>query len=203
MSTFITAAIFLIITPGPGVLTVAGVGAGYGFRAGVPYAVGVVGGSLVVMGLVASGLAALVLSIPYVREVLLAGSLGYLLYLAYRIATSSGGIAIIETDEPLGFANGFFLSLINPKGYAVFTTVVGGFNFHPENAMVELALKFAIFSSISVPIHLLWLGLGASLKRLPISPRGHRIVNILMALSMLAVVGLALYFESARSAAPI
>jgi len=196
--TFITAVFFLIITPGPGVLTVAGNAAAYGFRAGVPYLVGVVLGSLVVMGLVASGFAALALSTPYVREVLLAASLGYLLYLAWRIASSGSGIAIIETDKPMGFANGFILSLINPKAYAVFTTIVGGFNFYPASTGIEIALKFAIFSAMSFPIHFLWNFIGASIKRLPFGARGHRIINIAMAVSMLAVVGLAVYFESVR-----
>ncbi len=199
MLTFIAAVFFLIITPGPGVLTVAGNAAGYGFARGIPYALGVVSGSLVVMGLVASGLAALVFSIPYVREVLLGASLCYLLYLAWRIASSGSGIAIIETDKPLNFFNGFMLSLINPKGYAVFTTIVGGFNFYPDNALIELGMKFAIFTSMSVPIHILWNGMGASLKHLPLGPRGHRIVNIAMAVSMLLVVGLAVYYESVRT----
>lgn len=198
MATFISAVFFLIITPGPGVLTVAGNAAAYGFRAGIPYLIGVVSGSLVVMGLVASGFAALVLSTPYVREVLLAASLGYLLYLAWRIATSGGGIAIIETDKPLGFYNGALLSLINPKAYAVFTTIVGGFNFYPASTAVEIGLKFAIFSAMSFPIHFLWNYIGASIKRLPFGARGHRIVNIAMAVSMLLVVGLAVYFESVR-----
>ncbi len=198
MLTFITAVFFLIITPGPGVLTVAGVGAAYGFRAGIPYLLGVVIGSLVVMGMVASGLAALVFSIPYVRIILLGASLCYLLYLAWRIATSGSGVAIIETEKPLGFLNGAALSLINPKAYAVFTTVVGGFNFYPENAGLELLMKFLIFSSMSFPIHFLWNGIGASLKHLPLGPKGQRAINIAMAVSMLLVVGLAIYFESVR-----
>jgi threonine/homoserine/homoserine lactone efflux protein len=133
VGTFLAACFFLLITPGPGVLSVAGNAAAYGFRAGVPYLTGVVLGSLVVMGMVASGFAAVVFSIDYVREVLLAASLGYLLYLAWRIASSGSGIAIIETDKPLGFFNGAMLSLINPKAYAVFTTIVGGFNFMPDS----------------------------------------------------------------------
>lgn len=198
MLTFIAAVLFLVITPGPGVLSVAGNAAAYGFRAGVPYLTGVVLGSLVVMGMVASGLAALVFATPYIREFLLAASLGYLLYLAYRIATSGSGIAIIETEKPLGFINGAVLSLINPKAYAVFTTIVGGFNFYPDSAATEITLKFLIFSSISFPLHFMWNGIGATLKHLPFGPTGHRIINICMAVSMLLVVGLAIYYESAR-----
>lgn len=199
MGTFLAACFFLIITPGPGVLTVAGNAAAYGFRAGIPYLLGIVLGSLVVMGMVASGFAALVFSLPYVREVLLTASLGYLLYLAWRIASSGSGIAIIETDKPLGFFNGFTLSLINPKGYAVFTTIVGGFNFYPESTGIEIALKFVLFSSMSFPIHFLWNFIGASIKRLPFGAKGQRRINIAMAVAMLLVVGLAVYFESVRT----
>ncbi len=198
MGTFIAAVLFLVITPGPGVLSVAGNAAAYGFRAGVPYLTGVVLGSLVVMGMVASGLAALVFATPYIREFLLAASLGYLLYLAYRIATSGSGIAIIETAKPLGFYNGAMLSLINPKAYAVMTTVIGGFNFYPDSPGVEIALKFVVFSSISFPLHFMWNGIGATLKHLPFGPKGQRIINVCMAASMLLVVGLAIYFESVR-----
>lgn len=198
MLTFITAVFFLIITPGPGVLSVAGNAAAYGFRAGVPYLTGVVLGSLVVMGAVASGLAALVFATPYVREVLLTASLGYLLYLAWRIATSGSGIAIIETDKPLGFFNGAMLSLINPKAYAVFTTIIGGFNFYPESTPVEVAMKFMIFTAMSFPIHLLWNLIGATLKHLLLGPKGQRAVNVGMAISMLLVVALAVWFESVR-----
>ena len=59
-------------------------------------------------------------------------------------------------------------------------------------------MKFVIFTSMSVPIHILWNGLGASLKKLPLGPKGQRAVNIAMAVSMLMVVGLAVYFESLR-----
>ncbi len=196
MGTFIAAVFFLLITPGPGVLSVAGNGAAYGFRAGAPYLIGVVLGSLIVMGMVASGLAALVFSAPYVREVLLAASLGYLLYLAFRIATSGGRVALIETAKPLGFWNGVTLSLINPKAYAVMTAVIGGFKFYPESAPIEFAIKLCVFSAMSFPIHFLWLGLGASLKKLPLSARQQRLINIAMAVSMLVVVGLAVFFEA-------
>jgi threonine/homoserine/homoserine lactone efflux protein len=193
MIAYIAAVTFLIITPGPGVLTTAGVGSAYGFRAGLAYMFGIVIGSLIVMASVASGLAALVLSVPYVRNLLLLASLVFLLYLAFRIATSGARIAFIETDRPLGFLSGMTLSVINPKAYAVATTLFGGFAILPGNLFLEPVIKITLFASISLPIHFLWLYLGASLKRLGLSNRAMRTINIGMALAMLAVVGLALY----------
>ncbi len=193
MIAYIAAVTFLIITPGPGVLTTAGVGSAYGFRAGLAYMSGIIFGSLIVMSSVASGLAAIVFSVPFVRNILLVGSLTYLLYLAFRIATSGARVAFIETDRPLGFFNGMTLSVINPKAYAVATTIFSGFTVLPDSPYLEPAIKIIIFGSISVPMHFIWLYAGASLKRLRLSPKIMRLVNVGMATAMLAVVALALY----------
>ena len=192
MLSFVAAAFFLLITPGPGVLTVAGAGAAFGFRAGLPYMLGVVLGSLTVIAAVTTGLAAFLFSYAPLRTILLAASAGYLLYLAYRIATSDVGIAITEATKSLGFLNGLALQVINPKAYAVLTTLYSGFAFYPDNTLVEAGLKTAIFMSISFPVHFLWLLAGATVKRLALSSRAARLVNVAMAFSMLAVVALAL-----------
>ena len=192
MLSFVAAAFFLLITPGPGVLSVAGAGAAFGFRAGLPYTAGVVLGTLTVIVAVTTGLAAFLLSYPPLRILLLVASAAYLLYLAYRIATSEVGIAIKEAPHPLGFANGLALQIINPKAYAVMTTLFSGFAFYPDSTVLEAAIKTVIFMSISLPVHLLWLWAGSTVKQLALTPRSARRVNVAMALSMLAVVVLAL-----------
>ena len=48
------------------------------------------------------GYAALVLSIPYVRWVLMAGSFGYLLWLALKIAMAGRKLSWIESEKPPG-----------------------------------------------------------------------------------------------------
>lgn len=192
MLSFIAAAFFLLITPGPGVLTVAGAGAAFGFRDGLPYMFGVVLGTVTVIAAVTTGLAAFLLSYPPLRTVLLVGSAGYLVYIAYRVATSETGIAITAATKPLGFWNGIALQVINPKAYAVMTTLFSGFAFYPESPAIEAAAKAAIFMSMSLPVHVLWLWAGAGVKRLALSPSAARTVNVGMAIAMLAVVALAL-----------
>lgn len=196
MLAFVAAAFFLLITPGPGVMTVAGSGAAYGFRAGLPYMVGVVLGSLLVMAAVVTGLAAFLLSYPPLRTALLIASAAYLLYIALRIATTGSKIAIVAADRPLGFLNGVAMQLINPKAYAVMTALFTGFAFLPDNTALEAMIKAVVFTSISFPVHAIWLFAGASLKRLALGPRATRIVNVCMALAMLAVVALAVWSQA-------
>ena len=89
MLTFAAAVFLLIITPGPGVLSTAGVGAAFGWRQGLFYVGGLCAGTNLVSLAVISGLAAIILAEPVVRTVLLFASSAYLGYLALRIALPS------------------------------------------------------------------------------------------------------------------
>ena len=192
MIAFVVAVIILLITPGPGVLSTAGVGSGFGFRPGLGYVFGLFVGNNLVGLAVVSGVAAAVLSGPYMRVLLLGASAAYLLYLAARIALSGSKIGFIESTEAPGVKNGVLLQIINPKAYAVHTALFSGFAFWPDSLLVEVAVKFVLMNLFWVPIHLLWLGMGATMKRLALSERANRAINILMALSMLGVVALTL-----------
>lgn len=191
MLTFLAAVFFLLITPGPGVLSTAGVGSGFGYRAGLRYVAGLFVGTNLVALAVVSGLAALVFSHPTVRTVLLVASAAYLFYLALKIALSGSRIAFIHAERAPGFLGGVALQAINPKAYAVNTTLFTGFAFLPSSIAVETALKFLMINVIWIPVHLVWLAAGVTLHRLDLSKRAHSIVNAVMAASMLAVVALA------------
>ena len=74
MFAFSLAVFLLIITPGPGVLSTAGVGAAYGWRPGLFYVAGLCAGTNLVSLAVSSGLAAIILAHPLVRTILLFAS---------------------------------------------------------------------------------------------------------------------------------
>lgn len=191
MLTFAAAIFFLIITPGVGVLTTAGVGAGYGFASGARFLVGLFLGTNAVAIFVVTGVAAVVLANPVLGPVLLYGSVAYLLYLAFRIGWAGSKVAFIERQSAPGAIGGFLLQLINPKAYAVNTTLFSGFHFMAGNQSLEIALKFLIINAIWIPVHLIWLWAGVSLKKLDLSGRAHSMINKAMAVSMLIVVALA------------
>ncbi len=193
MLTFAAAVFFLIITPGPGVLSTAGVGSGYGARAGALYVTGLWLGNNLVGLAVVSGLTAAMLAIPSVRVVLLWASVAYLFYLAARIAFAGARIAFIEKSRPPGISGGLLLQVINPKCYAVNATFFSGFAFLHETPLLEIAVKFAIINVIWIPIHFLWLGAGVTIRRMQLPSRIQRTINIVMALSMLLVVALAAF----------
>lgn len=195
MFLFLSSVFLLIITPGPGVLSTAGIGSGFGFRAGLAYVFGLwVGNNLVALAVV-SGLAAILFSVPWLRTALLLASSAYLFYMAAKIAFSGSKIAFIRSDIPPGFMGGLMLQGINPKAYVVHTTLFSGFAFMPENLTAEVAIKFIIMNIVWIPIHLAWLWAGVALNRLDLAPAKQRLINFFMAFAMLAVVGIAVWFR--------
>ena len=112
---FTFAVFLLLVTPGPGVLSTAGVGSGFGSRAGLIYLIGLFLGTNLVALAVVGGYAALVLSIPFVRWVLMAGSFGYLLWLALKIAMAGRKLSWLESEKPPSIHGGILLQVINPK----------------------------------------------------------------------------------------
>ncbi|MEM9583621.1 MAG: LysE family translocator [Pseudomonadota bacterium] len=192
MLSFAAAVFLLIITPGPGVLSLAGVGAAYGFKAGLRYFTGLFLGTNFVALAVITGLAALILANPVIRTVLVVASTGYLLYMAFKIATAGSKIGFVAAKRQPGIRDGLALQAINPKAYVVNTTLFSGFAFLPSNYGLEVALKFLITNVIWVSLHFLWLWVGSQIKAMNLSARTQRVINVFMACAMLSVVALAL-----------
>ena len=196
MVSFTFAVIFLLATPGPGVLSLAGVGSAFGYQHGVRYLVGLFIGTNLVCLAVITGVAALMLAEPGLRFGLTVVSAGYLLWLAFRIAFAGTQLAFIERPQPPGIRGGVLLQAVNPKAYVVNTTLFSGFAFLSDQPALEMGLKLIVLNVLWVSIHIVWLWLGVSLRRMNLAPRTQRGINIGMALAMLAVVALAAFSPS-------
>ncbi|MEL6505383.1 MAG: LysE family transporter [Pseudomonadota bacterium] len=193
MLVFATSLFLLLLTPGPGVLSLAGTGSAFGMKQGWAYGIGLFFGSNMVMLAAATGLAALFLANDKLRLVFTVLSTAYLIYLALRIALAGSKIAFIESAAPPGFWGGIALQVINPKAYAVGTFVFSNFPILPGNLVGEILLKFVVLNAIWIPIHILWLMAGVSVNELNLPARTQRLINIGMACAMLLVVGLAIW----------
>ncbi|MEP2640847.1 LysE family transporter [Roseobacter sp.] len=191
MLTFAAAVFFLMITPGPGVLSAAGVGAAFGPRVATRYVIGLFIGTNLVCLTIISGVTAAIFADDRLRTVLFGASILYLTYLAVRIALAGSKIAFINRASPPGITGGIMLQAINPKAYAVNTALFTGFGFWPQSYTAEMILKILIVNAIWVPIHFSWLWLGITLQRMNLPSRTQRMINLAMACSMMVVVLLA------------
>ena len=195
MLTFAITVFLLIVTPGPGVLSTAGFGAAYGYKKSLRYVFGLFLGTNLVFLAVATGLIAILLSIPSLRIFLLILSTFYFFYLASKIALAGSNIAFIKAKSPPGIISGVLLQAINPKAYVVNTTLVSGFAFYQSSFAIELVIKFFIMNSIWIPLHLLWLYIGTVLHELNLSIKNQRIINLMMSLSMVLVVVISILYS--------
>lgn len=191
MWSFVLAVCLLLTTPGPGVLSLAGVGAAFGYRHGARYLVGLFIGTNLVCLAVLTGLAALMLAEPGLRVALTLISGAYLLWLAIRIALAGAKLAFMMRPKPPGIRGGILLQAVNPKAYVVNTTLFSGFAFLPTNPVSEMVLKLVILNVLWISIHIVWLWVGVSVQRMNLAPRLQRTINVAMAMAMLFVVGLA------------
>ena len=191
MVEFAVAVFLMLITPGPGVLTTAGVGSGFGYRDGLRFVAGLCVGTNLVALIVASGLAAVVFSAPGLRVALAFASVAFFVYLAAKIAFAGAKVGFIEATVAPGFVGGLLLQFINPKAYAVNNLIFSGWPFLPDSYVGEVAIKLVIVNAIWIPVHIIWLWAGVTVRRLDLAPGAQRAINVGMAISLIGVVALA------------
>ena len=192
MLAFAFAVFLLLITPGPGVLSLAGVGTAYGWKKGIHYLGGLWIGNNLTSFVVISGLAALVLADPVVRNILLFISVNYLLYLAGKVAFAGSKVAFIHMTAP-GLISGITLQLINPKAYAVHTTLFSGFVIYPESFAIETCIKIVLSNLIWVLLHFFWLYAGVKVNELNLHTPTQKLINLVMAICLVIVVILSVW----------
>ena len=85
----VVASLLVMGSPGPSTISVTAVGAAFGLRRSIAYMSGLVAGTIAVLLVVATGVAAALFAVPRLAPVLVVASAAYILYLAFRIATAS------------------------------------------------------------------------------------------------------------------
>ena len=195
MIAYIIISFLMMVTPGPGVLSLAGVGAGFGWKVGMMYLIGLFFGTNGVALLVVLGFKQFLFEIEGVELTFLILSLSYLSFLSWRIATSENKSGFIQSFKAPKLYAGIFLQFVNPKAYVVQGHLFVVLSLGMASYNVEILTKFIIVNSIWIPIHLFWLWLGLSLKRWSLASNKQLWVNRGMGLSLFAVVILSAVME--------
>lgn len=195
MIAYIIISFLMMVTPGPGVLSLAGVGAGFGWRVGIMYLIGLFLGTNGVALLVVLGFKQFLFEIDGVELTFLVLSLSYLSFLSWRIATSDNKTGFKETSKAPKLYEGIFLQFVNPKAYVVQGHLFVVLSLGISSYNTEILTKFLIVNSIWIPIHILWLWLGISLKKWSLASNKQVWVNRGMGLALFAVVILSAIME--------
>ncbi len=182
------AALPLFGSPGPATLSVAGVGAAFGFRRGAPYLLGIIAGTVSVMLLAGAGVTALLLAEP---ELLLGLSLlagAYILHLAWKIATGPVGDLAAARRKAPAFAPGLLLALANPKAFAVMAALYSGHTVETDDPTTAFLVKAAALACAITLASTSWMAFGAAFARALSHPRVGRAANIVFAVLLVASV---------------
>ncbi|MGJ8545947.1 MAG: LysE family translocator [Sulfitobacter sp.] len=172
------------VTPGPNNLMLMASGANFGFWRSIPHMMGISIGFVVLMIGVGAGLVQVFDAYPQGYTVMKWLSVGYMLYLAWRIANAGRARAKQAGAKPLSFLAAAAFQWVNPKAWAMaltaVTVYVPGSNFWP------LALAAVIFGTVNLPSVTLWTVLGQQMSRLLGDARRLRAFNITMAVLLIA-----------------
>ena len=186
------------ITPGPNNTMLMASGANFGFRASIPHMMGVSGGFLLLVVAVGLGLGGLFAAYPELHDVLaVAGGL-YLLWLAWKIATSSGLGQGEAGARPQTFLQAAAFQWVNPKAWAMALGAVTA--YAPRDGYVaNILVVSVIFTAINLPCVASWTGFGVGLRRFLDRPAVLRAFNVGMALLLvLSLLPVALELWGAR-----
>lgn len=120
----------LIFTPGPDMLFILSQVLGKDAKAGIMATLGVCCGYLVHSVLVALGIAAIIVSFPWLFETIKWLGIAYLIYLAISLLKSvlrSQQVYIERKSTAHPIRKGFFTALLNPKGMLIYFAILPQF----------------------------------------------------------------------------
>ena len=182
ISAFTLFAFVSSITPGPNNTMLLASGVNFGFRRTLPHALGISCGFMFLVVAVGLGLGGVFKAVPMAYTVLRYLGAAYLLYLAWKVATS-GPISGTHTahGKPLGFWGAAAFQWVNPKAWVM---AVGAITtYTPSQGYITNVFVIAlVFAIINLPSVCVWAGFGSALRSVLSQPRWLMVFNLSMAL---------------------
>lgn len=171
------------LTPGPNNLMLMASGANFGFRRTVPHMLGITLGFMAMLLLVGLGLIQVFDAFPVIYTVLKIASVGYLLFLAYKIATAAPIARAGSDGSPLSFLQAAGFQWVNPKAWAFGLSIIT--IYVPVAGFAPLLLAAVVVAVMAFPSVTLWTVMGGQMARFLTNSRRLRIFNVTMAMALL------------------
>jgi len=192
---FVVTSAALFGSPGPGIAALIVAGRTLGSRGALPFFLAMQAGLAVAAALSGTGLAAVIGTVPGLRFTLMLASAGYLLWLAWSIATSppSGSLGADERGRGFTLAGGFTLGAANPKAYLAFVSLFGSFAIvDPAYGWRDSVLKGVVCIAVTAVVDVAWVLVGVALGRIQLTATTERAMNMSMGGAILLALGITL-----------
>ena len=168
-------------TPGPNNIMLAASGANFGFRRTLPHMLGITVGFFLLTLMVGHGLEWIFGVSPLIRQGFRVSALAFIMWLAWRIATTTSRAKAEGASRPQYFIEAAGFQFINPKAIAMSTTVVSSFIRPEEDFYSQFVLLMGCFSVITALSVVTWAGFGVMISGLINTPKRLRVFNRTMA----------------------
>lgn len=172
------------ITPGPNNLMLMASGANFGFRRTIPHMLGIGLGFAFMLMLVGAGLVHVFDAYPISYTALKIGSVLYLLYLAWKIATAAPVKQGQSIGTPMTFLQAAGFQWVNPKAWTMALTAVTVYT--PDATLWAIGLVATVFGAINLPSVSTWTILGQQMAKVLTNPTRLRAFNWTMATLLIA-----------------
>ncbi len=178
------------ITPGPNNVMLTASGINFGYNKTIPHMLGIIIGFNVLIVCGALGVGSLYHAFPQIEWVLKILGSSYLIYLAYKIS-GAGRVGLKEQEnkatKPMTFMEAALFQFVNPKGL-VFAFTAASF-LPKEFTLTESLIVLLVCSTISSVISTnIWTIFGKMIARLFRNDRARHVINIALALLLLATI---------------
>lgn len=150
------------VTPGPNNMMLLASGVNFGFRRTVPHMLGISVGHALMVFLVGLGLAGVFRAWPPALLALKIASVGYMLWLAWKIAHAAAPGEGRAAGKPLTFLQAAGFQWVNPKAVAMSLTALA---LHAgDGGAAAVAGVVAVFAVVNLPSISLWAAAGQGLR---------------------------------------
>ena len=173
-------------TPGPNNAVASYSAFNFGFKKTIPLIMGVGLGYTTLVILINFVLISIFKTYPIIQEIIRILGTIFLVYLAYKIATSNTSNNEKKTN-PVTFYDTFVFQFINPKGVMAATTLISKFvdqdNYISTSLMVIIVCSLTAFSSITA-----WTLLGKFLRKFATNNSFIKRFNYVMSMLILVCI---------------
>lgn len=172
-------------TPGPNNTMLMASGLNFGLRRTLPHVLGVTLGFAFMVLAVGLGIGQILLAIPGAYLVLKVVAIVYLLWLAWGIAWSGGVPEGKAGARPLSFLEACAFQWVNPKGWIM--AIGASTSYAVAGSLWTSSLVAgAVFACVGLASSGAWAMSGAWLRQLLGDPRQMRVINVVLALLLVA-----------------
>ncbi len=195
----IAIATFVLVTtgtPGPNNILLLNSGANNGVKRSLPLLFGINNGVVLMVILMMLGLGELFMRYPVTQTYLKILGSGYLLYLAFKIATSPTTAKPVQTAtdtesdtttsadgsaRPMRWLEAVLFQFINPKVWMMAITAASSFTLAGEFFYLSAAAIILAFMTIGLCCNMSWVVLGVAIQKLLSTAARQRCFNYIMA----------------------